>query len=124
MKTLKSTQRKFLKYCLSEVKGVANIYIFIYSIEQVNQIKLTAISNELNLLKKLKLIKLKVITMVGSYSSIHFLTEKLISYNSKVITRVIATLVATPTLLRRQSCIYEGTYQTIERRSNPYFNYE
>ncbi len=35
MSIWKSTQRKILKHCISEVSDVAEIYIFIYSIDQI-----------------------------------------------------------------------------------------
>jgi hypothetical protein len=56
---------KIYKYYLSEVGKVRDTYIFIYSMEDVKQIKMITISNELNRVKK----KLKVHggKMINSY---------------------------------------------------------
>jgi len=62
---MKKLWEKIYKYYLSEVGKVKDTYISIYSMKNVNQIKMIIISNELNRVKK----KLKVHggKMINSY---------------------------------------------------------
>jgi len=64
-KYMEKYSEKIYKYYLSEAGKVRDTYIFIYSMEDVKQIKMITISNELNRVKK----KLKVHggKMINSY---------------------------------------------------------